>query len=180
MKKYIVRLSAGERKVCEEVIRKLSGSSQKARRARILLQVDAEGPAWTDRPVAEAFGCRVRTVENIRKRCVLEGFEVALHGRARDPRSGPPKRLDGRQEADLIALRLSEPPTGYAQWSLRLLARQAVEEGLCDSISHQTVQRTLKKRLKRPQNPVLGHPARGQRGFRSVDGGRAAHLGAAL
>ncbi len=83
MKKYIVRLSAAERKVCAEVIRKLSGRSEKARRARILLQVDAEGPGWTDRPIAEAFGCRLRTVENVRKRCVLEGFEVALHGRAR-------------------------------------------------------------------------------------------------
>ncbi len=166
MKKYIVRLSAEERKVCAVVIRKLSGSNEKARRTGILLQVDADGPGWTARPVAVAFGCRVRTVENVRKRCVLEGLEVALHGRARTPRSGPPKRLDGRQEADLIALRLSEPPTGYAQWSLRLLARQAVEEGI----------QSTQTKLKRPQTPVLGHPTRGQRRFRSVDGGRAAHL----
>ncbi len=80
-----MRLSAEERKVCAEVIRKLSGSSEKARRASILLQVDAAGPDWTDRPVAEALGCRVQTVENVRRRCVLEGFEAALHGRVRPP-----------------------------------------------------------------------------------------------
>ncbi len=142
MKKSIVRLSKEERKVCAEVIRKLSGSSEKALRARIFLQVDAEGPAWTDRLVAEAFGCRVRTVENVRKRFALEGFEVALQGRVRNPQGGPPKRLDGRQKADLIALRMSETPDGHARWSLRLLARQAVEEGICDSISDQTGQRT--------------------------------------
>ncbi len=145
MKKYIVRLSEAERKTCEEVVKKLKGSSQKARRARILLKVDADGPDWCDQQVAEAFDCRERTVANVRKRCVLEGFELALDGRQRDPSTWPPKLLDGRQEVALIALRLGPPPTGFGQWSLRLLAREAVEIGICDTISHETVNQTLKK-----------------------------------
>ena len=144
MKKYIVRLRDEERKICEETIGRLKGSSQKARRARILSQVDADGPGWNDRQVAEAFHCRTRTVENVRRRYVLEGFGPALDGRRR--RSPPvPKLLDGEQEAQVIALRLGPPPPGYANWSLRLLARRVVELGIAGSISHETVGRTLKK-----------------------------------
>ena len=147
-KKYIVRLSDEERQICDETIGRLKGSSQKARRARILRQVDADGPNWTDRRVAEAFRCRARTVENVRRRCVLEGFPLALAGRQRA--SPPvPKLLDGEQEAHVIALRLGPPPTGYGNWSLRLLARQVVALGIVDSISHETVGRTLKKTASR-------------------------------
>ncbi len=102
MQKYVVRLTDEQRKICEETIDRVTGSSQKARRARILLQVDASGPAWTDRRVADACRCRVKTVENVRRRCVLEGFELALCGQLR---SGPPvpKLLDGEQEAQGVA-----------------------------------------------------------------------------
>lgn len=144
MKKYVVRLTDAERKICDETVDRLTGKSQKARRARILRQVDADGPGWTDRAVAAAFRCRVQTVENVRKRCVLEGFERALEGKQRAAGSVP-KLLDGRQEAALIALRLGPPPPGYANWSLRLLARQVVELGIAATISHETVNRTLKK-----------------------------------
>ena len=115
MKKYVVRLTDEERKICEETIDRLTGSSQKARRARILLQVDTSGPAWTDRRVADAFRCRVKTVENVRRRCVLEGFELALCGKQR---SGPPvpNLLDGEQEAQVIAMRLGPPPPGCGCW----------------------------------------------------------------
>ena len=144
MKKYIVRLTDEERKLCDETVDKLVGSSQKARRARILRQVDANGPDWTDRQVAEAFRCRIRTVENTRRRCVLEGFERALHGRPR-PASAVRKLLDGEQEAQLIALRLGPPPKGYENWSLRLLAQQVVALGIVDSISHETARQTLQE-----------------------------------
>ena len=144
MKKYVVRLTDAERKICNETVDRLTGKSQKVRRARILRQVDADGPGWTDRAVAAAFRCRVQTVENVRKRCVLEGFERALEGKQRAAGSVP-KLLDGRQEAALIALRLGPPPPGYAHWSLRLLARQVVELGIAATISHETVNRTLKK-----------------------------------
>ena len=144
MKKYIVRLTDEERKLCDETVDKLVGSSQKARRARILRQVDANGPNWTDRAVAEAFRCRVRTVENTRRRCVLEGFTKALQGQPRTA-SAVSKLLDGEQEAQLIALRLGPPPEGYGNWSLRLLAQQVVALGIADSISHETARQTLKK-----------------------------------
>ena len=143
-KKYIVRLTEEERKVCDDTIGKLKGSSEKARRARILLKVDVDGPGWTDQQVADAFSCRTKTVENVRRRCVLEGFALALDGKRRE--SPPvPKLLDGEQEARVIALRLGPPPEGYANWSLRLLARRVVERGVVASISHETVNRTLKK-----------------------------------
>ena len=145
MKKYIVRLTDEERKTCEGSIGKLKGSSQKAGRARVLLQVDVDGPGWTDRQVAEAFHCRVQTVEDVRRRCVLEGFELALAGQRRA--SPPvPKLLDGTQEAQVIALRLSPPSPGYGNWSLRLLARRVVKLGIVASISHETVRQTFRKR----------------------------------
>ena len=143
-KKYIVRLSRKERQELNETVKSFKGSSQKARRARILLKADVSGPGWTDARISEAFSCRVQTVENLRKRLVMEGFEIALNGK---PREKPPvaKKLDGRQEAKLIALRLGKPPKGFSNWSLRLLAARVVELGLTPSISHETVRKTLKK-----------------------------------
>ena len=79
-KKFIVRLSDEERGVCQEVVKKLKGSSQKVRRAQILLKADADGPGWIDSRIAEAFNCRVQTIENLRKRLVTQGFELALEG----------------------------------------------------------------------------------------------------
>ena len=77
-KKYIVQLSASERQVLREVIRKQSGSAMKVKRAQILLKVDQKGPGWTDEQVAEAFDCTVQTVQNVRKRLITLGFEAAL------------------------------------------------------------------------------------------------------
>lgn len=143
-KKYIVRLSAAERSYLEEVIKKLKGTSQRVRRAQILLKADANGPNWTDQKIADAFDCRRKTVENIREGLVTHGFETALNGKKREipPRQ---KLLDGEQEAKVIAMRLGSPPDGFANWSLRLLAEQVVELEIVDSISHETVRRTLKK-----------------------------------
>ena len=142
-KKYIVRHGTGTRG-CQQTLRKLNGGSEKVRRAQILLKADADGPRWTDRQIAEAFSCRTKTVENIRQRCVLDGFEQALE---RKRRESPPveKLLDGEQESQVIALRLGPPPRGFANWSLRLLARRVVELGVVESISHETIRRTLKK-----------------------------------
>jgi hypothetical protein len=109
-----------------------------------LLKADADGPSWTDQRIAEAFGCRVQTVEKIRQRLVERGFRETLDGAKREK---PPteKLLRGDQEARVIALRLSPPPKGYANWTLRLLARKVVELAIVKSISHETVRRTLKK-----------------------------------
>ena len=143
-KKYIVRLTDEERNVLSAVVKKLKGTSQKVRRAQVLLKADADGPNWTDKKIAESFSCRTKTVENIRQRLVTDGFEIALNGKERD---SPPRQklLDGEQEAKVIALRLGEPPKGFANWSLRLLAEQVVELGIVDSVSHETLRKTLKK-----------------------------------
>jgi hypothetical protein len=143
-KKYVVRLTEEERGELQEVIRKLKGTSQKVRRAQILLKADADGPSWTDQRIAEAFSCRVQTVEKIRQRLVERGFRETLDGASR-PKPPTEKLLRGDQEARVIALRLSPPPKGYANWTLRLLARKVVELEIVESISHETVRRTLKK-----------------------------------
>ena len=144
VKKYIVRLSDAERSTLADVVKKLKGTGQKVRRAQILLKADADGPAWTDAAIAEAFDSRTKTVENVRQSLVERGFQLTLDGakRATPP---TPKLLDGKQEAAVIATRLGPPPAGYANWSLKLLARRVVELGIAPSISHETVRRTLKK-----------------------------------
>ncbi len=143
-KKYIVRLSDQERQELGSVIKKLSGTGQKVRRAQILLKSDADGPGWTDAKISDAFGCRIKTVENIRQRLVESGFRQALEGKKRNQ---PPteKLLDGKQEAQVIAMRLGSPPKGYANWTLRLLARKVVELEIAPEVSRMTVSRTLKK-----------------------------------
>ena len=143
-KKYIVRLSEDERHFCRDVIKKLKGSSQKVKRAQILLKADTNGPGWTDQKISESFDCREQTVENVRKQFVLEGFEAAIERKKRVQPPTPPK-LDGKQEAKLIALRLGKPPRGFGRWTLQLLADQLVELQVVDSISHETVRKTLKK-----------------------------------
>lgn len=143
LKKYIVRLTDEERETLQQVVKRFKGSSQKVRRARVLLKADADGPGWTDAKIADAFDCRTKTVENIRERFVTAGFEVTLHGQPRQPPR--PKLLDGEQEAKLIALRLGAPPPGFANWSLRLLAEQVVALEIVEAISYETVRRTLKK-----------------------------------
>ncbi len=143
-KRYIVRLTDQERSELRSVIKKLKGTAQKVRRAQILLKADVDGPNWTDERIAEAFSCRRRTVERLRQRLVERGFEETLHGLER---AQPPveKLLTGEQEARIIATRLGPPPKGYANWTLRLLARKVVELEIVDSVSYETVRRTLKK-----------------------------------
>jgi len=143
-KKYIVRLTDEERVALRGVIKKLQGTNQKVRRAQILLKADADGPGWTDVRIAEAFDCRTKTVEDIRQRLVERGFEETLEGKSR-AEPATKKLLDGAQEAKMIATRLGSPPKGYANWSLRLLARKVVELGIVESISYETARRTLKK-----------------------------------
>lgn len=120
---YMVRLTDEERRICDATVDKLKDSSQKARRARILLHTDGGGLGWTDRQVADAYRCRTRIEENVRRRCALEGFEMALRGKRRG-NPPVPNLLNGEQEAQLIALGPGPPP-GYSYWSLRLLARPA-------------------------------------------------------
>lgn len=143
-KKYIVRLSEEERQSCLDVVKKLKGSSQKVKRAQLLLKTDVDGSAWTDSKIAEAFNCRVQTIENLRKRVVTAGFESGLSGKKREEPPTPPK-LDGQGQAKLIAMRLGRPPSGYGRWTLRLLANKLVTWEVVDAICPETVRQTLKK-----------------------------------
>jgi hypothetical protein len=142
-KKYIVRLSDAERETLRELVKKRGVSGQRVRRAAILLKADADGPGWSDARIAEAFDCRTQTVENVRESLVTEGFETTLVGK---PKSRVRRKvLDGAQEAKIIALRLGQPPKGFSNWTLRLLAEQAVTLEIVESVSYETVRRTLKK-----------------------------------
>jgi hypothetical protein len=109
-----------------------------------LLKADADGPNWTDARIAEAFTCTTKTVENIRQRLVVQGFESTLNGKKPE---NPPrkKRLTGDQEAQVIAMRLGSPPPGFANWTLRLLAEHVVALEIVESVCHETLRQTLKK-----------------------------------
>jgi len=143
-KKYIVRLTDEERAVCEATVKNEKGKSEKLRRAMILLKADADGPGWNDEKISEAVGCRTRTVENVRRAFVLEGFEAALIRKKRATPPTPPI-FDGEKEAKLIALACSPPPPGRSGWTLRLLESKVVELKIVDHASDNTIGRVLKK-----------------------------------
>ena len=138
-KKYVVRLSEQERAACQDIVKNLKGSSQKFRRAQILLHAD-EGAS--DTAIAAALHVGVATVERIRKRFVEEGLVAAL---SEHRRPGRQAKLSGKNEAFLIALACSAPPDGRKRWTMQLLADRVVEVGLVEAISEDTVRRTLKK-----------------------------------
>jgi len=143
-KKYIVRLTDEERGRLAALVSKGRAAARKLTHARVLLKADADGPAWTDERIAEALDVGRRTVENIRRRLVEEGFEAALN---RKKRCRPPREkiLDGEREAKLIALACGRPPEGRKRWTLRLLSDKLVELDIVEAISYETVRRTLKK-----------------------------------
>lgn len=143
-KKYIVKLTDEERHELLELTRKGTIKARKMKRALILLQAD-EG--LTDPEIMAAVQVSRPTVERIRKRFVEGGLEKALN---EDPRPGQKRKLDGREEATLIALACSPAPAGHGHWSLRLLADKLVEMGVVESISHETVRLTLKKTNSSP------------------------------
>jgi hypothetical protein len=153
-KKYIVRLTDEERDTLTQLVKKRGVAAQRVRRAWMLLKADVEGPSWTDAKIAEAYGCRTQTVENLRESLVTEGFERTLQGK---PKSRVRRKvLDGEQEAKIIALRLGYPPPGWANWTLRLLAEQAVTLEIVESVSYETLRRMLKKTSSRRAKSRIG------------------------
>jgi len=151
MKKYKVTLTAEERKSLQELIATGKAASKKLLHARILLKADAslQGPAWMDARIADAFEVSTRTVERLRERFVEQGLEAAL-GRKKQDRPSRERLLDGQAEARLIALACSTPPPGRARWTLRLLADRLVQLDIVDTVSTETVRRTLKKTNSSP------------------------------
>ena len=144
-KRYIVTLSGKEREMLQTMISAGTERARKLARARILLKAD-EG--WKDRDICRALDVGSATVERVRKRFVLEGLAAALNRRR--PKREYSRKLDGEQEARLIALTCSAPPEGYARWSLRLLADRVVQLKIVDSVSHETIRQVLKDNELKP------------------------------
>lgn len=146
MKRYRVTLSAAERAELGGLLARGKTDVRKLKHAQILLKADeaAGGPAWGDGRIAEAVGVGLATVPRIRQRFVEEGFAAALSP-YRGGRRIYATKLDGEQEAHLIALACSTPPEGHGRWTLRLLARRMVELRYVASVSHEAVRRALKK-----------------------------------
>jgi Homeodomain-like domain len=153
-KKYIVRLTDQERDELAAVIKRLKGTSQKVRRARILSKADADGPNWTDHRIAEALGCRRQTVENVRQRLVERGFREVLEGRKRETPLVE-RLLSGGQEARIIATRQGPPPPGFANWTLRLLLNTHLKGAFYESFAPARA-RQLVRRIEFCYTPKLG------------------------
>ncbi len=143
MKKYIVELTPEQRKELSEMIKSGKACARALTHARLLLKADAgpDGPGWSDAKIAEALEISPTTVARVRTRCAKASVQEAiLPAKASRLRR---RRLDGCQEASLIALACSAPPQGVACWTLRLLASTLVELGHVEAISHETVRQVL-------------------------------------
>jgi transposase len=163
-KKYVVQLSDHFRGLLFALIQKGNAPPRTVRRAHTLLLADEQQPPQT---IAAMLHTSAVTVTQTCKRFLQAGLEAALYDR---PRPGSRRKLDGRQEAHLVALACSRPPAGRDRWSLRLLADRVVELGIVEDISYATVRRVLKK--KHAQTLAQGtvvHP-RGERRVRRADG----------
>lgn len=143
--KVVVRLTSSQRQGLRVVVRRGRHSAALLRRAHILLKTDAYGPhAWSDERIAEALETTRMTVSRVRQQFVAEGLDATMHRKR--PTGRQYRKLDGRQEAHLIALACSSAPEGRARWTMVLLADRLVEMNVVASIDPATVWRTLKKR----------------------------------
>ena len=145
-KKYLVELTDVERDELTVLVNRGKAAAYKRKHAEILLKADQgiHGSGWPDQRIADAFDVGLRTVERVRQRLVEKGLTSAIERAKQKNRKAP--KLDGEQEAHLIALACQEePPAGRARWTLRLLAEQMVALDYVDSLSHETVRRVLKK-----------------------------------
>lgn len=143
--KYRVHLTQSERQHLSEMLKLEKLAGYKRRRAQILLKADenAEGMAWNDQQLKNAFDTSVHTIRRIRKSFVEKGFEYTMSRKIIEPRR---KKLDGEVSEQMLTLAVSSPPAGRAEWSLRLLADQLVELEYVESVSHETVRQQLKKK----------------------------------
>src|SRR5215211_5556719 len=158
MKKYVVELTKDERKRLRKLISAGTAPARMLNRARILLKADlgehSQGRALIDREIAKMLETSTATVQRVRERFCTQGLDAALE------RSVPDRvykrSLDGRAEAHLIALACSKPPEGRSRWSMRLLADKAVELGIVETVSHETVRKMLKKTNLNPTSSNSG------------------------
>jgi transposase len=149
-KAHVIQLTAQERAQLEQCLHSGRRSARSQTHARILLKADtgSDGPGWLDSQICEALEVSPSSVYRVRKRFAQEGLSAALNPRI----SARPRRrlLDGEQEARLVALACSSPPEGRARWTLHLLADRMVTLEYVESISYETVRRTLKKTSSSP------------------------------
>ena len=152
MKKYVVELTEVEREQLRKLISAGSASARMLNRARILLKADvgkhSEEGSLLDRQIAPMLETSTATVQRVRERFCRQGLDAALERSA--PDRVYERSFDGRAEARLIALACSEAPEGRERWSMRLLADKAVELGIVEGVSHETVRKTLKKTNSAP------------------------------
>ena len=143
--KYVVRLTADQRRDLERTARSGKHPARTLVHARILLKADAAkgSPGWDDATIAGALDCGTRTVARVRKKYAGGGLDLALH--RKKPTGRQYRKLDGRQEARLVAIACSTAPAGKARWTLKMLADKLVELEVVDAVSDETVRRTLKK-----------------------------------
>ena len=145
-KKYIVRLTEGERTALGQWVSKGKVAARKRTHAQVLLKADAgeHGAAWTDQRIVEAFDLGANTVQSIRKRFVEEGLDAAIE-RKKQCRLSRQRVLDGEKEAKLVAVCCSQAPEGRTRWTLRLLGDELVRLEIVERISRETIRQTLKK-----------------------------------
>ena len=180
-KKYPVTLTTAERQELDGLLARGKADVRRLKHAQILLKADqAEaGPAWPDARIAEALDAGITTVERVRQRFVEEGLASALSP-YRGGKRIYSRKLDGAQEAHLVALACSKPPEGRGRWTLRLLARRMVELAYVDSVSYETVRQTLKKeRAQATSEADVVHPRKALGRVRLPHGGRAGGLSSA-
>jgi transposase len=144
-KKYPVQLTAEQRQELQELIAQGTAAARTLGHARILLKADVApgGPAWKHAQIAEAVEVSELTITRVCRRFGEGGLMAALQRRVQARRKAP--RLDGAQEAHLIALACSAAPPGQARWTLRLLADRMVELQYVEQVSHETVRQVLKR-----------------------------------
>jgi transposase len=142
MKKYKVTLTEQEREELGQLISKGKGAARKLLHARILLKADSQ-VGWKDQAISDALEVSLSTIERVRERFVEDGLEVALERQA--PRRVYRRKLDGQQEAHLVALVCSQPPEERGRWTLKLLAQKMVELEYVESVAPETIRQTLKK-----------------------------------
>ncbi len=141
--KHVGRLSGPDRRRLDRLIRAGTAPARALTHARVLLKADADGPGWDDGAIAAALDCGTRTVARIRKALAAGGLEAAVH--RKKPTGRRYRKLDGAQEARLIALACSPAPDGRGRWTLQMLADRLVELRVVDAVSDETVRRALKK-----------------------------------
>jgi hypothetical protein len=143
-KKYIVSLTEEEQKELKAIISKSKVKAKVLKRGYALLAADTDGEHLCDEQIAQRYQITIRSIEALRKRFVEDGFSIALYGKKRTVFNE--KIFDGRVEANLIALRCTDPPAGHVAWTLQLLADNMVRLGHVEHMSYESVRQLLKKK----------------------------------